>query len=143
MSFINCPFFDALDPEPICYDIFVTKYYKLFPEFLGYMSVVVGILVLQAGKRSHKSPQKITKKLSNRLDKSFPCWYNGNNEANNTVGSLQGSRYKMAEIEIGQSFTTQKSGVSGTVQEVIKNANGSFRVRLDVNGQPRWTTVTK
>ena len=49
----------------------------------------------------------------------------------------------MAEIEIGQSFTTQKSGVSGTVQEVIKNANGSFRVRLDVNGQPRWTTVTK
>ena len=49
----------------------------------------------------------------------------------------------MAEIEIGQSFTTQKSGVSGTVQEVIKNANGSFRVRLDVNGQPRWTTVSK
>ena len=49
----------------------------------------------------------------------------------------------MAEIEIGQSFTTQKSGVSGTVQEVIKNSNGSFRVRLDVNGQPRWTTVTK
>ena len=49
----------------------------------------------------------------------------------------------MAEIEIGQSFTTQKSGVSGTVQEVIKNSNGSFRVRLDVNGQPRWTTVSK
>ena len=49
----------------------------------------------------------------------------------------------MSEIEIGQSFTTQKSGVSGTVKEVIKNANGSFRVRLDVNGQPRWTTVSK
>ena len=49
----------------------------------------------------------------------------------------------MAVIEIGQSFTTQKSGVSGTVQEVIKNSNGSFRVRLDVNGQPRWTTVSK
>jgi len=45
-------------------------------------------------------------------------------------------------IEIGQSFTTQKSGVSGTVQEIVKNANGSFRVRLDVAGQPRWTTVT-
>ena len=92
MSFINCPFFDAPDPEPICYDIFVTKYYKFFPDSWGYMSVVVGILVLQAGKRSHKSPQKITKKLSNRLDKSFPCWYNGNNEANKTVGSLQGSK---------------------------------------------------
>ena len=42
---------------------------------------------------------------------------------------------------IGQSFTTQASGVSGTVQEVIKNATGSYRVRLDVNGQDRWTTV--
>jgi hypothetical protein len=44
-------------------------------------------------------------------------------------------------IEIGSSFTTAKSGVVGTVQEVIKNANGSLRVRLDVNGSPRWTTV--
>ena len=44
-------------------------------------------------------------------------------------------------IEIGQTLTTAKSGVSGTVQEIIKNASGSFRVRLDVNGQPRWTTV--
>ena len=44
---------------------------------------------------------------------------------------------------IGQSFTTQKSGVSGTVQEIVENKNGTFRVRLDVNGQDRWTTVTK
>lgn len=47
----------------------------------------------------------------------------------------------MGEITIGSQFTTQKSGVSGTVQEIVKNANGSFRVRLDVAGQPRWTTV--
>ena len=44
---------------------------------------------------------------------------------------------------IGQTFTTGKSKVSGTVQEIVKNANGSLRVRLDVNGQPRWTTVAK
>jgi hypothetical protein len=44
---------------------------------------------------------------------------------------------------VGSQFTTQKSGVSGTVQEVIENKTGSFRVRLDVNGQPRWTTVVK
>ena len=44
---------------------------------------------------------------------------------------------------IGQSFTTQKSGVSGTIQEIVENKNGSLRVRLDVAGQPRWTTVTK
>lgn len=42
---------------------------------------------------------------------------------------------------VGSQFTTQKSGVSGVVQEVILNKTGSYRVRLDVNGNPRWTTV--
>jgi hypothetical protein len=42
---------------------------------------------------------------------------------------------------IGQSFTTQKSGVTGVVQEIVENKNGTFRIRLDVNGQDRWTTV--
>jgi hypothetical protein len=46
-------------------------------------------------------------------------------------------------ITIGETFTTQKSGVVGTVQEIVENKNGTFRVRLDVNGQPRWTTVKK
>ena len=49
----------------------------------------------------------------------------------------------MDNITIGSQFTTQKSGVSGTVQEIVENKNGTYRVRLDVNGQPRWTTVTK
>jgi len=43
--------------------------------------------------------------------------------------------------KIGETFTTAKSGVSGKVEEVIKNANGSLRVRLDVGGTERWTTV--
>ena len=42
---------------------------------------------------------------------------------------------------VGQNYTTAKSGVTGTVQEIVSNANGSLRVRLDVNGQDRWTTV--
>jgi hypothetical protein len=50
---------------------------------------------------------------------------------------------KMTNITVGSQFTTAKSGVTGVVQEVIENKNGSFRVRLDVAGQPRWTTVTK
>jgi hypothetical protein len=50
---------------------------------------------------------------------------------------------KMENITIGSQFTTQKSGVSGTVQEIVENKNGTYRVRLDVNGQPRWTTVKK
>ena len=45
-------------------------------------------------------------------------------------------------MEIGQSFKTAKSGVVGTVQEIVKNANGSFRIRLELeNGDTRWTTV--
>ena len=43
--------------------------------------------------------------------------------------------------QVGSPFTTAVSKVSGIVQEVVANANGSFRVRLDVNGQPRWTTI--
>ena len=42
---------------------------------------------------------------------------------------------------VGSQFTTAKSGVTGTIQEIVKNDNGSYRVRLDVDGQSRWTTV--
>ncbi len=47
----------------------------------------------------------------------------------------------MNTLTVGSQFTTAKSGVSGVIQEVIQNKNGSFRVRLDVNGADRWTTV--
>ena len=47
----------------------------------------------------------------------------------------------MNTLTVGSQFTTAKSGVVGTIQEIVKNASGSQRVRLDVNGQPRWTTV--
>ena len=49
----------------------------------------------------------------------------------------------MENITIGSQFTTQKSGVSGTVQEIVENKNGTYRVRLSVNGEDRWTTVKK
>jgi 4-hydroxyphenylpyruvate dioxygenase-like putative hemolysin len=42
---------------------------------------------------------------------------------------------------VGSQFVTAKSKVTGIVQEVVKNANGSMRIRLDVNGQDRWTTA--
>jgi hypothetical protein len=44
-------------------------------------------------------------------------------------------------ITVGSQFTTAKSGVTGTVKEIVKNDNGTSRVRLDVNGKDRWTTV--
>ena len=43
--------------------------------------------------------------------------------------------------KVGSPFTTAVSKVSGIVQEVVANKNGTFRVRLDVNGTDRWTTI--
>ena len=47
----------------------------------------------------------------------------------------------MSNLTVGSQFTTAKSGVTGIIQEVIQNKNGTFRVRLDVAGSDRWTTV--
>lgn len=41
-----------------------------------------------------------------------------------------------------KSFTTAKSKVTGTVKEIVENAGGSLRVRLELpDGSMRWTTV--
>lgn len=42
--------------------------------------------------------------------------------------------------QIGDLFTTQKSKVTGTITEIVPQASGSVRVKLDVEGEPRWTT---
>ena len=47
----------------------------------------------------------------------------------------------MTLIQLGQELTTKNSGVKGTVQEIVQNASGSVRVRLDVKGKERWTTI--
>ncbi len=47
----------------------------------------------------------------------------------------------METITVGSQFITQKSGVTGAVQEVIQNSNGTSRVLLLVDGADRWTTV--
>ena len=57
------------------------------------------------------------------------------------VITTNGKEAKMTTPKIGETFTTAKSGVSGIVQEVVKNDNGSYRIRLSVNGQDRWTTA--
>ena len=47
----------------------------------------------------------------------------------------------MSTITVGSQFTTLKSGVTGTVQEIVKNNNGSYRVCLNTDEGTRWTTV--
>jgi hypothetical protein len=44
-------------------------------------------------------------------------------------------------MNIGDTIVTQKSGITGVVQEFVQNRTGSFRVRvLTVDGDEVWTT---
>jgi len=60
--------------------------------------------------------------------------------------TLTEKRNKMAvatnTYKVGDLYTTQKSKVTGTISEIIPQANGNVRVKLDVNGSPRYTTWT-
>jgi hypothetical protein len=42
--------------------------------------------------------------------------------------------------QVGDLFTTSKSQVTGVIKEIVPNASGSVRVKLEVDGEPRWTT---
>lgn len=45
-------------------------------------------------------------------------------------------------VALGDTYTTTKSGVTGVVCEVVANATGTWRVRLETaDGTDRWTTV--
>ena len=45
-----------------------------------------------------------------------------------------------ATYKVGDTFTTQKSKVSGVIEEIIPQANGNVRVKLNVDGKTRYTT---
>jgi hypothetical protein len=64
-------------------------------------------------------------------------------ELSTKVGNQIKQRKQMsnATLTVGSQFTTAKSKVSGIVEEIVKNPSGSTRVKLNVNGQARWTTV--
>jgi len=47
-----------------------------------------------------------------------------------------------ATYKVGDTYTTQKSKVTGTIVEINPQANGNVRVKLDVNGAHRYTTWT-
>ena len=66
---------------------------------------------------------------------------NNSNDYQTRYSVSERSKMSNATLTVGSQFTTAKSGVVGTIQEIVNNKNGSMRVRLDVNGQPRWTTV--
>jgi hypothetical protein len=48
-----------------------------------------------------------------------------------------------ATYKVGDLYTSQKSKVTGTILEIAPSKNGqTVRVKLDVNGNTRWTTWT-
>lgn len=47
-----------------------------------------------------------------------------------------------ALYKVGDTYTSQKTKVSGVIKEINPQPNGNVRVRLDVEGKTRWTTWT-
>ncbi len=61
----------------------------------------------------------------------------------NTYNKLQ-RRNKMTvatnTYKVGDLYTSQKSKVTGTILEIAPTSKDTVRVKLDVNGNTRWTT---
>ncbi len=51
--------------------------------------------------------------------------------------TVNGYTYKVGDL-----FTTLKSKKTGVIKEIIPNASGSVRVRLETDNGERWTTVS-
>ena len=47
----------------------------------------------------------------------------------------------MLALEIGDTYTTAKSNVTGIVTQIVPNKTGTFRVCLDTPDGECWTTV--
>lgn len=45
-----------------------------------------------------------------------------------------------AAYKVGDTYTSQKSKVTGVIEEIKPQANGNVRVKLNVNGSARYTT---
>ena len=47
-----------------------------------------------------------------------------------------------ATLEVGQTYTTTTSGITGIIKAVDNHPSGVARVLLDVEGVERWTSVS-
>ncbi len=45
-----------------------------------------------------------------------------------------------ALYKVGDTYTSQKSKVTGVIKEIVPTDKNTIRVKLDVNGETRWTT---
>ena len=60
----------------------------------------------------------------------------------NTYNKLRRKHMTVATntYKVGDLYTSQKSKVTGTILEISPTAKDTVRVKLDVNGNTRWTT---
>ena len=47
-----------------------------------------------------------------------------------------------ALYKVGDTYTSQKTKVTGVITKIDPQPNGNVRVALDVEGKTRWTTWT-
>jgi hypothetical protein len=61
---------------------------------------------------------------------------------NTTNNQSKGNKMTNATLEVGQTYTTTTSGVTGVIKAIEPHSSGVNRVLLDVAGKDRWTSVT-
>jgi len=45
-------------------------------------------------------------------------------------------------LEVGATYTTTASGITGVIKAVDNHPSGTNRILLDVDGKERWTSVS-
>ena len=60
-----------------------------------------------------------------------------NQQKKEKVMSVANALYK-----VGDTYTSQKSKITGVIKEIVPTNKNTVRVKLDVNGATRWTTWT-
>jgi hypothetical protein len=66
--------------------------------------------------------------------------YTRNISKNNPTSKGNKMTVAVATYKVGDTYTSQKSKVTGTIMEIVPTAKDTVRVKLDVNGSTRWTT---
>ena len=62
------------------------------------------------------------------------------NTRNKTTERKEKMAVSVATYKVGDTYTSQKSKVTGVIKEIVPTDKNTVRVKLDVNGSTRWTT---
>jgi hypothetical protein len=62
------------------------------------------------------------------------------NTRNKTTERKEKMAVSVATYKVGDTYTSQKTKVTGVIKEIVPTDKNTVRVRLDVNGETRWTT---